>query len=54
MPHAELRLQLWQQTFPDGVKSMGKIRWSTLAEGLSLSNSQIREIGRVTKNLAGR
>ena len=52
MPDAELRLQLWRQTFPDGVKSMGKVRWSALAQGISLSNSQIMEIGRQAGMLA--
>ncbi|MEL6229878.1 MAG: hypothetical protein AAFR24_08195 [Cyanobacteria bacterium J06627_3] len=53
MPDAELRLQLWHQTFPDGVKSMGKVRWSALAQGISLSNGQITEIGRQAGILAG-
>ncbi|MFG6097971.1 hypothetical protein SPB21_22080 [Leptothoe sp. ISB3NOV94-8A] len=53
MPNTELRLQLWQQIFPNGVKSMGKVRWTTLAEGLSLSTQQITEIGRMTHRLAG-
>lgn len=52
-PDAELRLQLWQQAFPDGIKSMGKVRWTALAEGLPLTCSQIIEIGRVTQKLAG-
>ncbi|MBX2862327.1 MAG: hypothetical protein KTR27_02130 [Leptolyngbyaceae cyanobacterium MAG.088] len=53
MPNAELRLQLWQQAFPDGVKAMGKVRWSALAAGLSLSSEEILEIGRLARNLAG-
>ena len=53
MPDAALRLQLWHQTFPNGVKSMGKVRWSALAQGILLSNSQIVEIGRQTGLLAG-
>lgn len=52
MPDAELRLQLWKQAFPDGVKSMGKVRWAALAEGLALSRNQIMEIGRCSKSLA--
>ncbi|NEQ50045.1 MAG: hypothetical protein F6K11_07930 [Leptolyngbya sp. SIO3F4] len=44
MPNADLRLQLWQQSFPGGVKGMGKVRWSSLAEGLTLSQHQILEI----------
>ncbi|MEM1254362.1 MAG: hypothetical protein AAGI69_18170 [Cyanobacteria bacterium P01_H01_bin.21] len=53
MPNAALRFQLWQQSFPDGVKSMGKVRWRALAEGLPLSTKQIAEIGQLTKSLAG-
>lgn len=53
LPDAELRLQLWQQSFSDGVKSMGKVRWRSLAEGLLLSGKQILEIGQLTKSLAG-
>lgn len=52
MPDAEQRLQLWQQVFPDGVKSMGKVRWTALAEGLILSHNQIMEIGQRAKSLA--
>ncbi|MBE9066402.1 hypothetical protein IQ260_07030 [Leptolyngbya cf. ectocarpi LEGE 11479] len=52
MPDAEQRLQLWQQAFPNGVKSMGKVRWTSLAEGLALSQSQIMEIGQRSKTLA--
>lgn len=52
MPDAELRLQLWQQAFPNGVKSMGRVRWDALAAGLSLSRSQITEISRIAQNLA--
>ncbi len=51
-PNAELRLKLWQQAFPDGVKSMGQVRWTALAEGLLLTNSQIVQIGCIAKNLA--
>ena len=52
-PDAELRLQLWQQTFPDDVKAMGKVRWRSLAQGVELSCQQIRVIGDTTKTLAG-
>ncbi|EKV02271.1 hypothetical protein Lepto7375DRAFT_4494 [Leptolyngbya sp. PCC 7375] len=52
-PDAELRLQLWQHTFPNGVKSMGQVRWTALAEGLALSPGQIIAIGRGTQQLAG-
>ncbi|ESA39064.1 aaa+ family atpase [Leptolyngbya sp. Heron Island J] len=52
-PDAELRLQLWQQAFPEGVKAMGKVRWRSLAQGLELSSQQIRAIGDVTQTLAG-
>lgn len=52
LPDADLRLQLWHQTFPNGVKSMGKVRWAALAEGLALSNRQILEIGYVAQKLA--
>lgn len=52
MLDAEQRLRLWQQVFPDGVKSMGKVRWATLAEGVVLSHSQIMEIGQRSKSLA--
>lgn len=51
-PDAKQRLHLWHQTFPNGVKSMGKARWTALAEGLSLSHHQITEIGHVTQKLA--
>ena len=50
---ADLRLQLWQQAFPDDVKSMGKVRWHALAEGLLLSQDQILEIGHIARKLAG-
>lgn len=52
MPDANLRLQHWQQSFPQGVKGMGKVRWASLAEGLVLSPKQIREISYDTKTLA--
>ncbi|MBT9314161.1 hypothetical protein IXB50_01830 [Leptothoe spongobia TAU-MAC 1115] len=53
MPDADLRLQLWQQSFPESVKGMGKVRWTALAESLPLSYNQILEIGQMTKTLAG-
>ncbi|MEM7795511.1 MAG: hypothetical protein AAF579_13810 [Cyanobacteria bacterium P01_C01_bin.118] len=52
MPDAELRLQLWQQSFPKGVKGMGQVRWTALAEGLSLAQHQILDISQTTKKLA--
>ncbi|MEA5464875.1 hypothetical protein [Leptothoe sp. PORK10 BA2] len=53
MPDADLRLQLWHQSFPQGVKSMGKVRWAALAEALALSPQQILDIGQMTSSLAG-
>ena len=53
VPNAQLRLQLWQHAFPNGVKSMGKVRWTALAEGLTLSPRQITEVGGVAQTLAG-
>lgn len=53
MPDAEIRLQLWQQSFPKGVKSMGPVRWQSLAEALAVSQQEIFDISQITKKLAG-
>ncbi|MEM9807261.1 MAG: hypothetical protein AAF959_18505, partial [Cyanobacteria bacterium P01_D01_bin.56] len=52
-PNADVRLQLWNQAFTQGVKSMGKVRWQTLAEGLDLLPVEIERIGQATTKLAG-
>lgn len=51
-PNADMRLQLWNQAFTQGVKSMGKVRWQTLAEGLDLLPIEIERIGQATTKLA--
>ncbi|MEM6255244.1 MAG: hypothetical protein AAF821_20205 [Cyanobacteria bacterium P01_D01_bin.156] len=52
-PNADLRLQLWKQAFPNGVKSMGKVRWQTLAEVLELVPGKIKAVGQTATKLAG-
>ena len=49
---AQMRLQLWQQSFPGGVKGMGNVRWGYLAEALALSPQQITDIAQMTQALA--
>ena len=51
MPDADMRLQLWQQSFPTGVKGVGKARWASLAEELVLSSEQIEQIVSLSKKL---
>lgn len=53
MPDANLRLKLWHQALPNGVRGMGKVRWLALADGLALSGSQIIHMGQLTQILAG-
>ncbi|MEO0350595.1 MAG: hypothetical protein AAF282_11175 [Cyanobacteria bacterium P01_A01_bin.15] len=53
MPEADLRLRLWHQAFAGGVKGMGKVRWTTLAEGLALSKADIMDIATLAQALAG-
>ena len=52
LPDADLRLQLWQQSFPQDIKGMGKVRWSILAAAV-FSPRQILDIGQMTKAIAG-
>ncbi|MEO0868903.1 MAG: hypothetical protein AAFY17_10730 [Cyanobacteria bacterium J06642_11] len=52
-PNTELRLRLWKQVFTSGVKSMGKVRWHSLADGLELLPGEIANIGQTTTQLAG-
>lgn len=54
LPDASLRRQIWQQAFPDDIKGMGHIRWTSLAEALALSAEQISHISGMTKALAGK
>ncbi|MBT9312129.1 ATP-binding protein [Leptothoe kymatousa] len=51
-PNADVRLRLWHQGFPGGVKSMGKVRWRTLAEKLELLPGEIDNIVQTTISFA--
>ncbi|MEM9978208.1 MAG: hypothetical protein AAF808_11320, partial [Cyanobacteria bacterium P01_D01_bin.2] len=52
MPDTDLRLRLWHRAFAEGVKGMGKVRWTALAEGLALSSAEITDIAKMAQSLA--